>query len=446
MAKKQTGSLIFANKPGVAARILEWIGDGFAGRPNCIVCVSGNKTPTDMDFCFDAAAERLAFSRALIIFEGLPIALDAVGPWREWAVGKGALELHVTFLRESIQESTFRTVVDRYCQHWTDKPLVPEAPALTRGQFIRMPHAATDKDDPSLLTMMFGSMGELLTAVDVVGRQFREAHDIKKEGRQKYLEKIAGCLDGKSPGVDSVVLGIPERIDLLPRLLLRGETGVGKTLIARCLHKRSGFDGRPLRISVPEYLGKEDMFEYDLFGYMRGAYTDAKEGSHGLLLENVGGVVFLDEIGEANDILQAKLLAYLDDYRVRPRKWKGTPFYCPTLIVAATNRDLDEMAENKTFRADLLARFTDRYVMPPLRQRMEDLHFILDCLLQSEAINPGGKVTEIGCGAFEEIKSRKFTGNFRELETVMRTACREALKDGRDFICAADFDDGSASS
>jgi hypothetical protein len=215
---------------------------------------------------------------------GLPQGFYVSGPLRELTGGEkeklnGALELHVTFLRESIQESAFRTVVDRYCRNWTDEPAVPEAPALTQGQFIQMPRSSTEKDDPSLLTMMFGSMGELLTAVDIVGRQFREAHDIKKEGRRKYLEKIAACLDGKNPDVDSVTLGIPERIDLLPRLLLRGETGVGKTLIARCLHKRSGFDGRPLRISVPEYLGKEDMFEYDLFGYMRGAYTDAKEGS-----------------------------------------------------------------------------------------------------------------------------------------------------------------------
>lgn len=105
----------------------------------------------------------------------------------------------------------------------------------------------------------------------------------------------------------------------------------------------------------------------------------------------------------------------------------------------AVNRDLDEMAKNKTFRADLLARFTDRYVMPPLRQRMEDLHFILDCLLQSEAINPEGKVSEVGRGAFEAIERHEFRGNFRELETVMRAACQAASKDGRPFICVHDL-------
>ena len=155
-----------------------------------------------------------------------------------------------------------------------------------------------------------------------------------------------------------------------------------------------------------------------------------------------GGVVFLDEIGEANAVLQAKLLACLDDYRVRPRKWKGDPFYCPTLIVAATNRDLNKMAKNGEFREDLLARFTDHHIIPPLRERMEDMNFILDCLIQSAGINPEARVTEIGCEAVMAIVSRiqnhAFKGNFRELETIMRAACQAAAKDGRDFICIQD--------
>ena len=305
-------------------------------------------------------------------------------------------------------------------------PPVREKPSITLGQFIRMPLGATEKDDPSHLTMMFGSMGELLTMVDIVGRRFREACDLQSTAaergrREKYLAKIDRLLAGKDSATDKAQLDIPERIDHLPRLLLRGETGVGKTLIARYLHRRSGFtDGRPLRISIPEYLGKEDMFEYDLFGYEKGAYTDAAdEGDHGLLLQNVGGVVFLDEIGEANAVLQAKLLAYLDDYRVRPRKWKPQPFFCPTLVVAATNQPLKEMAEKGLFRKDLLARFTDRHMIPALRDRVADMPFILDCLLQRESMNPKGKISEIGAQAFARLQGFGFRdGNFRELEDL----------------------------
>lgn len=441
MGKEKTTRLVFANKPGLAAKIAEWIGDKIAGRPYCVVCVSGNRLPSDMGFSFDS---KLIFSRALIVFEGLPIKLDAVTPWREWAVGKGALELHLTFLENVLQEPALKAAMEKYCRHWSDSSAVREKPAITRGQFVEMPSGATDKDDPSLLTMMFGSMGELLTAVDVVGRRFREACVLDEIKRKKYLEKIDGLLDGKDSAVALAELGVPERVDRLPRLLLHGETGVGKTLIARYLHKRSGFLGRPLRISIPEYLGKEDMFEYAFFGYMRGAYTDAKEADHGLLLANTGGVVFLDEIGEANAVLQAKLLAYLDDYRVRPRKWKGEPFYCPTLIVAASNRDLAAMVKKRKFREDLFERFTDYQVIPPLRDRMEDLSFILDCLLHSDAINPEAKVVEIGCEAVDLITKRvtapTFRGNFRALEALMRTGCQSAARDGRGFLCRKDVD------
>jgi len=100
------------------------------------------------------------------------------------------------------------------------------------------------------------------------------------------------------------------------------------------------------------------------------------------------------------------------------------------------------MAENDEFREDLLARFTDSYVIPPLRDRIEDLSFILDCLLQSEAINPEAKISEIGKVAIEaivnRIKSTDFKGNFRELEALIRFACQAAAKDGRDFLCAPD--------
>ena len=179
------------------------------------------------------------------------------------------------------------------------------------------------------------------------------------------------------------------------------------------------------------------MFEYDLFGYARGAYTGGQEaGSLGLLLANLGGVIFLDEIGEASRAIQAKLLAYLDDYMVRPRGWTGDPFFCPTLIVAATNKDLRKITD---FRPDLLARFTDLEQVPPLRERIESFPFILDCLLQNPAINPGISVREIGQTAYEIMVKHSFKGNFRELETMLRVACHAAAKDGRDFICRPDI-------
>jgi transcriptional regulator with PAS, ATPase and Fis domain len=216
---------------------------------------------------------------------------------------------------------------------------------------------------------------------------------------------------------------------------------VGKTLITSYLQARAGFDGvRARRLAIPEYLGKEGDLEYRLFGYAHGTYTNGREnGSHGLLLGQMGGVVFLDEIGQANATIQAKLLAFLDDYLVCPRGWEGEPFHCPVLIVAATNLDLEKLAKKKKFAGDLLARFTDRLTIPPLRDRMSDIEYILDCLLQRDSLNRDGFVTEIGTGALEAIKTRTFEmGNFRELEDWFRRACETAAREGRPYLVAED--------
>ncbi len=142
------------------------------------------------------------------------------------------------------------------------------------------------------------------------------------------------------------------------------------------------------------------------------------------------------KLESASGAIQAKLLAYFDDYMVRPRGWTEEPFFCPTLIVAATNRDLRKV---KDFRPDLLARFTDVEQVPPLRERIESFPFILDCLLQNPAINPVISVREIGQTSYEIIVKLLFKGNFRELETMLRVACHAASKDVRDFICRPDI-------
>ena len=442
---KSRNPMIFANREGLAQQIGEWVGAQFAGKPYCVICVSENAEPGNFGFGFPPERGKLSFTRALVVFEGLPINLENVGRWRGWAMEKGAWDLQMNFLQIEATKESFCELVRKSCHAWAATFPDRETVSISKGQFVRMPSEPTAKDDPSLLTMMFGSMGNLMTQVDLVARRFRQACPLDRQKKEvsAYLDKIDKSLaSGKpTPGEKVPQLGVENLSDHLPKLLLRGATGVGKTLIARYLHRNCGFEGRPLRVPIPEYLGKEDMFEYDLFGYARGAYTGGTEaGSHGLLLQNAGGVVFFDEIGEANEILQAKLLAFLDDYRVRPRKWEGTPFYCPVLVVAATNQDLAEKAMNGSFRRDLLARFTDRHEIPLLKERVDDLPFILDCLLQRESLNPGGIVREIGQDAFELVKNHGFEeGNFRQLEDLFRAACQRAIRDGRAYLAADDF-------
>jgi hypothetical protein len=444
MAKKVTDlkPAIFAKDSLRVAKLRSWVGEVFSDskRGACLVSVAKGHTPNDLD------SEPETIAKVLIVFEDSPVEMAGVDKWRDWAMTLGAWEVHIAFLAfyDGSEEERYRTIVEQ-CKGWNQPAPKPEKVKIQKGAFVKMSSDPSERNLATLLTMTLGSMGDLLTRAEVLARRFKQGCPQKsgspdKQAIQSYLGEIDVLLkDDKRDGENHPKLSAEPAPDYLPKLLLRGDSGVGKSLIAGYLHARTGWKGRPLRIPIPEYLGKEDMFEYDLFGYCKGAYTDGKEdGSRGLLLSNAGRVVFLDEIGEANEYLQAKLLAFLDDYRVRPRGWEGEPFYCPVLVVAATNKDLEEMVQRKKFRGDLLARFTDRHRIPGLNERIGDLPFILDCLLQRPAMNPG--IETIGEKAYDAIRKLDFKKeNFRGLENLFRAACERALRDGRTYLVEADI-------
>lgn len=370
--------------------------------------------------------------RVLLLLEGRPLQPRNLVEWRRALANKGVRELKVHHQLSAIDNHAAAELLRALLEPLRIRAAEREKPAVRAGELVALSDDGPSSDVESV-TLLFGSMGELLSRVDHVRWRFERECSIESDHRDALRASAVALLAGREPRRPYDPLA-GKRVYHLPALLLLGETGVGKTLFARYLSR----GGPMVRISIPEFLAKEDMFEYELFGYCAGAYTDGRvEGSPGLLLANVGGVVFLDEIGEANAEIQAKLLPYLDDYMVRPRGWEKEPFYCPTLVVAATNRERSEL------RPDLLARFTDVEVIPPLRDRRESLPLILDCLLQNRRINPDPPVLEIGEKAFEALRRREFGANFRELESVMRVACDRAARDGRDFLVEADIPPGS---
>jgi len=224
-----------------------------------------------------------------------------------------------------------------------------------------------------------------------------------------------------------------------PTLLL-GETGSGKTLVARFLHRQlEETIGRRLPLRRVNCSALREMAEAELFGALRGAFTDATTTNPGKILASYGGTLFLDELGALPLSAQAKLLVFLDDGTVTPMGWAGPELRVPVQIVAATNDRLAARVARGEFRADLYYRFGRVITLPPLRQVKHDLPYLIDYFLQQEGVNPGKHVQGLSRAAYDKLARYDYPGNVRELEALLTQAVGQARQARRGVIAAADI-------
>lgn len=202
-------------------------------------------------------------------------------------------------------------------------------------------------------------------------------------------------------------------------VLILGETGSGKTHLARLIHRLSERAGAPL-ICVSLGSIAESLFERELFGHVRGAFTDARESAAGLFEAAHGGTLVLDEIGELPLGLQPKLLSVLEDGRVR-RLGSARDVAVDVRVIAATNVDLEAMMRERRFRADLFFRLAVLTVrVPPLRERVDQLEAIARILLERSARErPAPRISEAALAA---LRGYDWPGNIRELDSALRWA------------------------
>ena len=225
---------------------------------------------------------------------------------------------------------------------------------------------------------------------------------------------------GASPPMQEV-FSLLERLAPTPvTVLIEGETGTGKELVARALHEHSPRKKAPFLAencaAVPA-----NLLETELFGHVKGAFTGAVESRIGHFVAADGGTLFLDEIGDMPLEMQAKLLRVLESGEVRPVGSNETKFV-DVRVVAATNRDLEAMCKERTFREDLYFRLNVvRIELPPLRERMEDLSYLVRYIAETIGKELGRSVV-LASSALDALAAWHWPGNVRELENELRRA------------------------
>jgi len=225
-------------------------------------------------------------------------------------------------------------------------------------------------------------------------------------------------------GKSEVMQQLAERVKAAARIngsvLVTGETGSGKELVARAIHKQSD---RATRRFVAIDCGAlpEDLIESELFGFKRGAFTSAVADKTGLFEEANGGTLFLDEIANTSRRFQAKLLRALQERQIRRI---GDTVYrqLDIRVIAATNRNLRSLVSRGDFREDLFYRLSVFAIqVPPLRNRLEDIPLLAEALLQGRK--------QISGDALTKLQQYDFPGNVRELENIVESAVYTASTD-----------------
>ena len=233
------------------------------------------------------------------------------------------------------------------------------------------------------------------------------------------LRETPGLI-GESPAITTIAKTIGKVAMTNATVLITGESGTGKEVVARAIHHHAGRDGRFIPINCSAIV--ETLLESELFGHEKGSFTGAVARKQGKFEVAANGTLFLDEIGEMAVGLQAKLLRVLQE-RSFTRVGGNAPIRSSARIIAATNRDLAAMVEQKLFREDLYFRLNVITLeLPPLRERLEDLPLLVDHLLLKIQQQVHKRVTHIAKDAWSMLRAYAWPGNIRELENVLTRA------------------------
>jgi DNA-binding NtrC family response regulator len=226
---------------------------------------------------------------------------------------------------------------------------------------------------------------------------------------------------GRSRAMEDIIRRAERVAETKSTVLITGETGTGKELIARAIHNRSAQRDMPL-IKVNCAAIPESLLESELFGHVRGAFTGAATGKKGKFALADGGTIFLDEIGTMSPALQSKLLRVLQEREFEPLGAERTE-KVDVRVIAATNRDVRQMVAEGRFQEDLFYRLNVIPIdLPPLRERREDIPALAEHFVRKHAQRTGRRVERIEDGVMAALQQYDWPGNVRELENTIERA------------------------
>jgi PAS domain S-box-containing protein len=348
---------------------------------------------SDGVFTVDHEWRITSFNRAAEVITGIP---------REQAVGKHCWDI----FRSNMCEKD--CALRRTMKH--GKSFMDTATYIITSEGQRVPVVVST-------SLLKDTQGEVLGGVETF-RDMSLVEELRKELEGRFQ---VGDIVSRNPGMHKILRILPQVAESDSTVLIQGETGTGKELLARAIHELSSRRKKPF---VPVNCGAfpDTLLESELFGYKRGAFTDATRDKPGYLAKADGGTLLLDEIGDLSPAFQVRLLRVLQDRTYQPLG-ATEPLHANVRILAATNRDLTNLVKKGVFREDLFYRLNViRLDLPPLRERKEDMPMLVKHFMGRLNRLRGKSVKGISHEALSLLMFHDYPGNVRELENIIEHA------------------------
>jgi len=340
------------------------------------------------------------------------------------------LEWKITFFNKKAEEITGLKAVDvigHYCHDVFRGELCPDGCYIREAieserEYSQGNVTILNKANQKVPINIIGSvlLDEKGNPIGGLGSFRDRSFEISLEKKLKESYTLDNMI-GRDEKITKIFEMIPSIAESLCNVLILGETGTGKDLLARTIHNLSPRSKGPY-IKVNCAALPEHLLESELFGYKKGAFTDAKRNKPGMFQLAQGGTIFLDEIGDLPILLQSKILQVLDDKEFFPLG-STKPVRVDVRVLSSTNQDIVSMIERNLFRKDLYYRLnTMEITLPLLRERKSDIPLLIEGILQDLPHDMGKKVTNVSKMALQLFLNYDYPGNVRELKNILENA------------------------